>query len=57
MTISHSSDTTTNISTSLKILSHKVVQKSTPTTTDKFKPIFQICPSAQSLDWFLIFVF
>ena len=28
MTFSHSSDATTNISTSLKILSHKVVQKS-----------------------------
>ena len=27
------------------------------TTTDKFKSIFQICPSAKSLDWFSIFVF
>ena len=30
MTFSHSSDATTNISTGLKTLSHKVVQKSPP---------------------------
>ena len=35
MTFSHSSDATKNISTSLKILSHKVVQKSPPIKISK----------------------